>query len=247
MKEMLALVIDRATSAIVSNLNYEIGRGAHYKHVLGRAGSGYFSGGEYDEYQRKLQEYVQAKLRLHQLRKSMYYPFDSYAEREGDLQPLLDRCVELRKIIRGIRRDIPAAAWGDLAPAPTPTVHDKPLLYAMDIHDCSYQIVEFEEERDCAVQAEHWYHGMPYCRKHLTQARYDAKVERKIKQQQAKARHRAALLSGDWSIAKEEKEDPNFGYHESGFLATQEKCKIPGCLRTAAHVHNFGGVSYCEP
>lgn len=245
MKEMLALVIDRATSAIVSNLNYEIGRGARYKHVLGRAGSGYYSVDDYDEYQRKLQEYVQAKLHLHQLRKSMYYPFDSYAEREGDMQPLLDRCVELRKTIRDMRRDIPAAAWGDLPPAAAPTPYDKPLLHAMEIHDCGYMIVEFDEERACPVQAEHWYHGVPYCRKHFAQARYDARVERKIKQQQAKARHRVMEMSGSWSVAKEEKEDPNFGYHESGFITTPGGCKIPGCMRTRSHVHSFGGVSYC--
>jgi len=224
MKEVLALVIDRETAAIVSNINFEIGKGARFDAVFGR-GPNYIPN---NDYERLLGEYVQAKLRLHQLRKSLYYPFSTYAEREGDLRPVLDCCKELRQTIRAMRQDIPAAAWGEAAPEPAPTPHDKPLLYAMDSYECS-------SDTACPKQGEYWYYGRPYCRQHFAQARFNLKRERRWKQQQARAR-RAAQLSGDWSVAAEK----THGAEENP--KPPEPCSYAGCTRIKPHVHSFGRV-----
>jgi hypothetical protein len=240
MKGMLALVLDRATSAQVSRINYEIGHDVqlHPHYYKGQSFGRWrnFRNRDYDraldeyqnlsdderrkklqgestDYETLLKEYVELKLYLHTLRKSMYYPYDAYAEREGDFTEVLERCREIRSKIKALRGDCQSAVWGDFAPEPQPTVNDKPLLYAMDDHQCSY------------------FAGLPYCRSHQGQARKDAKEQRRAKQQSARQRHRVAYMTGDYSCAPEKLSEP-CTYKEFGE-------KFP-CGRSYPHVH-YGG------
>lgn len=263
MKGMLALVLDRATSATVSRINYEIGHDVqlhpHYykSRVYGawrnhrnkdrdRALDEYSTIsaderrakllGQPSDYESLLKEYVELKLYLHSLRKSMYYPYDAYAEKEGDFTEVLDRCREIRVKIKELRGDCQSAVWGEFAPAPAPTVNDKPLLYAMDDHQCSY-FVEFRVDDDewtqCQLTGEHWYAGLPYCREHQGHARRDAKEQRRAKQQSARRRYQAAFMTGDYSCAPEKRSEP---------------CTYKGfgdafpCGRTYPHAHYGGSI-----
>jgi hypothetical protein len=248
MQEMLALVIDRATSATIGQINYEIGHDVqlhpHRYRGCGRprrendydraltesqiiANFAKLNNGVSD-YEALLREYVEMKLYLHTLRRSMYYPYDAYAEREGDFTQVLERCREIRAKIKELRSGFSEAQWGAFAPEPAATVNDKPLLYAMDDHQCSYFVTwdgDKEEWLQCQLTGEHWYAGLPYCRSHQGQARRDAKAQRRAKQQQARARHQAAHLSGDWSIAPEPiLETCTYRDHYSGALC-QMKCQ----------------------
>lgn len=265
MKGMLALVLDRATSATVSRINYEIGHDVqshpHYYRgrVFGRTRM--FRNRDYDraldeykdvstaervnkdlgqptDYERLLKEYVELKLYLHTLRKSMYYPYDAYAEIEGDFTQVLERCREIRAKIKELRGTCQSAVWGDYAPDPTPTVNDKPLLYAMEDHQCSY-FTEWKDDEEawmqCQLAGEHWYAGLPYCRSHQGQARRDAKLERRAKQQAARRRHQAAYLTGEYSIAPETPSEP-CNYRE---WLTNAKCQIK-----RPHAHYGGRIEY---
>ncbi len=134
--ELLALVIDRATSAEVSKINYEIGSSVYgWRH--GHRFFGKLSErerlerdlenaihdektaqrhGEPAEYEGLLKEYVQLKLYLHNLRKTLYYPYDSYTLPE-DYKKTLARCSELKEQIKAQRRVMYNATWGWLSPA----------------------------------------------------------------------------------------------------------------------------------
>ena len=201
---MLALVIDRGTSNEVSRINKEIGQSVYYhppRHRFNRLsdwsrltdefGKAYDQGkaqvvqGKDASYEELLVEYTQLKLYLHTLRKSCYWHGDPYAEREDiDVKGIMDRCDELKQVIKEKRRVIRFAAWGDMEPQKT-TAYDKPPLYAFDEFTCShvsYQTLilsgEITEE-ECPLKGEHWYHGKPYCRAHLGEARKEFKLARR--------------------------------------------------------------------
>src|SRR5271166_479007 len=262
MKGMLALVLDRATSAEVSKINYEIGHDVQYNphyyrssvygrmrlHVrsdFSRAIDEYQSLtveerrakllGRPSDYESLLKEYVELKLYLHSLRRSMYYPYDAYAEREGDFTQVLDRCREIRAKIKELRGGCQTAIWGEFAPEPAPTVNDKPLLYAMEEHLCSYMLPDPEtleyQTVECQLAGENWYAGLPYCRPHQGQARREAKDLRRAKQQRARARYQTASMTGDWSIASEKPSEP-CTYVDYGVV----------CQRQFPHVHYGGGI-----
>lgn len=251
MLELLALVIDRATSAQVSKINQEIGTSVYgwRKHI-----PSWRRANEYDrilhdyeivssdlkrktelgqptDYEKLLREYVELKLHLHALRKTMYYPFDAYAEREGDFKDVLQRCEELKQTIKTIRRGQSTAAWGGLEPAPKPTAYDKPLLYAMEEHTCSFWDVSVDPDgAACPLSAEHWFRGLPYCRTHFVESRQAAKLTKRYQSQRARARHAAMNMSGSHAIGPPEKGEP------CGYDGT--------CWRTQPHIHAYGGVKY---
>ncbi len=247
MKGMLALVLDRATAATVSKINYEIGHDVQLHPFRYRGGFRNRRENDYDraltefsshqcrvkldgesDYESLLREYVETKLYLHSMRRSLYYPYDAYAEKEGDFSEVLSRCREIRATIKELRGNFSKATWGDFAPDPTATVNDKPLLHAMEDHQCSY-FVEWKDDTEewiqCQLAGEHWYAGLPYCRPHQGQARRDAKYLRRHKQQEARARYRTAHLSGDWSIAPEPILEPcTYREHYTG-APCQMKCQ----------------------
>lgn len=237
---MLALVIDRETSNEVSRINREIGQSVYHHpprlrfnrlsdwdRLTDDFGKAYDQGkvqialGKDANYEELLIEYTQAKLYLHSLRKSCYWHGDPYAEREDiDVKGIMDRCDELKQIIKEKRRVIRFAAWGDMEPSRT-TPTDRPLLYAFDEYTCSHVepldtkawaaitsgAVE-EEMLECPLKGEHWYHGKPYCRMHLGAARREFKL--------AQRRNRTR-----WHCTKE-----------------------AGCLVQRPHIHEFGRIRY---
>jgi hypothetical protein len=240
-QEVLALVIDRETSAEVSRVNNIIGRSIYHQHSFQRwhrtpeqrrlwnefekiydQGKARSASGEDISYEKLLIEYTQLKLYLHDLRKSCYYRGDPYCEREDiDVKGILDRCDELRQIIKEKRRVIRFAAWGGMEPQ-TPTAYDKPLLYAFDEYTCSFVSdnsksvnawkdagVELEEEEvTCPLKGEHWYHGNPYCRAHLGEARRAFKLKARAERYRSR------------------------------------RCNNPDCCREQPHYHSFGKVHY---
>lgn len=179
MRELFALTIDRATSAEVSRINKEIGRsnqlGYHYHPNA--------------SYQHLLQEYVSLKLILHRTRKAMYYRGDVYTEREDvNIVNIRERCAELREAIKSKRLGINYAAWGDLTPW-QPTPYDRPVLHAMDEYTCSFVTEDDgENESTCPLQGRHWFHGKPYCRKHMRESRCSLNKERREKKAEAQNR-----------------------------------------------------------
>jgi hypothetical protein len=204
-QEVLALVIDRETSAEVSRINTEIGRSIYYhtprhrmyrlsdqKRLWDEFGKSYDQErattllGKDASYENLLIEYTQLKLYLHDLRKSCYYRGDPYCEREDiDVKGILDRCDELRWKIKEKRRVIRYAAWGGMEPQKS-TAYDKPLLYAFDEYTCSHivngETIASENEEPtvtCPLKGEHWYHGNPYCRAHLGEARRSFKMAKR--------------------------------------------------------------------
>jgi hypothetical protein len=254
MKGMLALVLDRATAATVSRINYEIGHDVQLHPFRYKGGIRYRRENDYSraltefsshqrrvnvdgqsDYEALLREYVETKLYLHSMRKSMYYPYDAYAEREGDFTAVLDRCREIRAKIKELRGNFTAAAWGEFAPEPAPNANDKPLLYAMDDHQCSY-FTEWNSDEDawiqCQLAGEHWFRGLPYCRSHLGQARKDVKYQRRYKQAEARAKHRTAYLTGDYSVNTPQVDGEPCTYIQSGHT-------VP-CGRKYPHGH-YGG------
>ena len=141
--------------------------------------------GENAEYENLLIEYTQLKLYLHDLRKSCYYRGDPYVEREDiDVKSILDRCDELKQLIKEKRRIVRLAVWGGMEPQQA-TAFDKPVLYAFDEYTCSHVtyatlVLSGEEtEETCPLKGEHWYHGKPYCRTHLGEARRTFKLARR--------------------------------------------------------------------
>ena len=249
---MLALVLDRATSAEVSKINYEIGHDVQVHAFRYRGGIRYRRENDYSraltefsshrrrvkiegesDYEALLREYVETKLYLHSLRRSMYYPYDAYAEKEGDFTQVLDRCREIRAEIKRLRGGCQTAIWGEFQPEPKPTVNDKPLLYAMEEHLCSYLLPDpetFEYQAvQCQLAGEHWYAGLPYCRAHQGQARREAKELRCAKQQRARARYQTAHMTGEYSVEPEKPSEP-CTYMDYGVI----------CQRQFPHVH-YGG------
>lgn len=230
---MLALVIDRETSAEVSRINKEIGQSVYYhtprhrsyrlsdeKRLWDEFGKSYDQErettllGKDASYENLLIEYTQLKLYLHDLRRSCYYRGDPYCEREDiDVKGILNRCDELRQMIKARRRVIRFAAWGGMEPK-KPSPYDRPVLYAFDDYTCSHivNVNTIESEADeptvtCPLKGEHWYHGRPYCREHLGETRRRAKLENRAKRNR-------------WVCAEE------------------------GCDRKQPHSHSFGRVFY---
>src|SRR5277367_5963163 len=120
--EMLALVIDRGTSAEVSKINREIGQSVYWWNY----GRRFFSPPSERQrlerdleaatnaeliakkrgdaaYESLLREYVQLKLYLHSLRKTLYYPYDSYSSVD-EYKTTLARCDEIKEQIAAKRR-----------------------------------------------------------------------------------------------------------------------------------------------
>ena len=239
-QEVLALVIDRETSNEVSRINREIGQSVYFHSPRSRFdrltdcdrlteefGTAYDQGkaqvrlGNDVGYEEMLIEYTQLKLYLHQLRKSCYWHGDPYAEREDiDVKGILERCDELKQVIKERRRVIRFAAWGGMEPVKN-TAYDKPPLYAFDEYTCSHEepldtkaweeLTKGPVEPEmlaCPFKGEHWYHGKPYCRTHLGEARRAFKLERRM--------HRPR-----WKCTKE-----------------------PGCQVRRPHYHEFGRIHY---
>lgn len=98
MKELLALVIDWGTSALVSEVNQELGQAARYQHACTMR----TDGAVYNAYCDQLHQYIQLKLKLHRLRKSCSHPFDSYAERQS-IEHVLEQMKSLRQEIKEVR------------------------------------------------------------------------------------------------------------------------------------------------
>jgi hypothetical protein len=254
LRELMVLVLDRATSAKMSEINYEIGHDAgwnagryiRYSHLRDselesltkdksnadqRVRIEEYRDGKPSDYALLLQEYVGLKLQLHRLRKSMYYPYDAYCEREGDFAPILERCKELREKIRERRTKFSMAVWGVYEPEPAPRPDDKPLLYAFNDYTCSHMdSVIPGEDISCPLNGEYWFRGLPYCRQHLGEAKREVKEERRWKQMQARARHRVRNATGDWSIEQEKPVEP-CTYRMWGDVV---------CDRKYPHAH-FGG------
>ena len=203
-QEVLALVIDRETSNEVSRINREIGQSIYYHtpaHRFRRTSDWSRLTDEYGKaydqeqvatalgkdasYEDMLVEYTQLKLYLHTLRKSCYWHGDPYAEREDvDVKGIMDRCDELRQVIKEKRRIVRYAAWGGMEPQKV-SAYDKPLLYAFDDYTCPFITFDGEfETHECPMKGEHWYHGKPYCREHLGESRKRDKLARRA------ARHR---------------------------------------------------------
>jgi hypothetical protein len=206
MRELLALAIDRATTAEVSRLNREVGRSVYYRdwgrgrfnrvrqgdRILTDWQAAYaeeqsrINAGQDAVYEKMLLEYVELKMYLHGLRKTTYHPWDEiYDHSPEDFKRVLDRCDELKQQIRAKRKTISFAAWGDLNPEQR-TPYDKPLLYAFDEYTCSFIVnadtIASEDEEPtvtCPLKGEHWFHGQPFCRTHLGETRRREKVARR--------------------------------------------------------------------
>jgi hypothetical protein len=225
MRELLALVIDRGTSAEISKINREIGESVYQWSRYRRSGSRLSFRptqlqnlqtdheiavrdvkyaemmGKPSDYERLLREYVELKLYLHQLRKSMQYPFDAYYEKEGDWPKHLARCAELKDQIKEARKARNFAAWGGLEPAPKPTDFDKPLLYAMEDHECHFPVYDGgENEASCPFAGEHWYMGKPYCKPHFHEMRKLIKRARRYRKYDAKLRYRTGEQFGSYAV-----------------------------------------------
>ena len=240
-QEILTLVIDRETSNEVSRINREIGQSIYHhspRHRFYRLtdwdrltdefGKAYSQErvqallSKDASYEGLLIEYTQLKLYLHTLRKSCYWHGDPYAERDDiDVKGIMERCDELKQIIKEKRRVIRYAAWGEMEPEKR-TAYDKPPLYAFDEYTCSHityddrkawEVLSGEPQEPvetvCPLKGEHWYHDKPYCRTHLGEARREFKLARRA------ARHRRGRQLANC--------------HE-------------GCLIQGAHAHTFAGV-----
>lgn len=226
MRELLALVIDRGTSAEISKINREIGESVYQWSRYRRSGSRLNRGptqlqylndehktalaaesrakmlGQPTDYERLLREYVELKLYLHQLRKSMQYPYDAYYEKEGDWPAHLARCAELKDQIKEARKARTFAAWGGLEPEPKPTDFDKPLLYAMEDHECHFPVYDGQdEESSCPFAGEHWYMGKPYCKPHFHEMRKYMKRLRRYRSYDSKLRYRSGEQFGWYAVA----------------------------------------------
>jgi hypothetical protein len=110
-RDTLALVIDRGVSAEVGKINKELGRLAKYEQRVRWIHT------SSEDYSGLLNEYISLKLRLHVLRKSLYYPHDAYMMVD-DAERILARCEELRAQVDAAKAKKDAAIWGHLGPPP---------------------------------------------------------------------------------------------------------------------------------
>lgn len=111
MRDTLALVIDRGVSAEVGKINKELGRMAKYESRVRWVYS------THNDYSGLLNDYIALKLRLHVLRKSLYYPTDAYIMVD-DAHAILARCEELRAQVDAAKAKKDEAVWGVLGPPP---------------------------------------------------------------------------------------------------------------------------------
>jgi hypothetical protein len=271
MKELLALAIDRATSAKISEINYEIGHSVYdrpyglrnplynqseYERLLSDlkiAEDGVRlteENGRPSDYASLLYEYVELKLHLHKLRRHMFWKTDIYCEREDvDCVRILTRCAELKQQIKAMRRTTQLAAWGGLEPTPRPTLFDKPILHAMDEHTCSHMFDDTPEDEDsypynCQLNAEHWYRGRPYCRMHFGEAKKRAKL---AKRWQKRVHLRNQGVTEFWTPDPPNPDDEPPRDTRPALTAAVEKwtrCGQDGCDRKRPHWHCFGRVHY---
>jgi len=188
MRELLALAIDRFVSAEISKINKEVGKSVclQSRYDIRAIALNLDIG-----YEHLLSEYVQLKLILHRTQRSMYYRGDLYNEREDiDVKSVRERCAELREMIKAKRGATFHAAWGDLFPSTNPSPYDRPILHAMDEHTCSFVTAEDEDSVDrCPLNGSHWFHGSPYCRRHMRETRRLFNWERNKKKLEARGRH----------------------------------------------------------
>lgn len=161
--------------------------------------------GRPSEYETLLVEYVECKLQLHRMRKSMFYPHDAYCEREGDFSGVMARCDRLKEQIKEMRRGFNTRIWGGLQPE-IKTEYDRPVLEAMEEHTCHFWTTEFDPEgTQCQRSGTHWFRGQPYCRTHFGQERRNVKMDRRIASQQARRRFMTAQEKASWGVVHDPK------------------------------------------
>ena|SRR5271163_1069859 len=232
MRELFALTIDRATSAEVSRINKEIGKAINFTgYQRSRFDSSRVSRLD-PSYQQLLTEYVKLKLMLHHARRSVYYARDLYTERDDvDIVKTRERCAELREQIKAKRKTISYAAWGDLTPW-TSTPYDRPILYAMDEHTCSFVTGEDEDHvYTCPLQGRHWFHGSPYCRPHMREARALLSAERNRKKYETRERRVWDRFAESETV-------------ENCLALPEPEFRCPDCQRMQPHWHCLGRVHY---
>jgi hypothetical protein len=272
--EILALVIDRGTSAEVSKINYEIGRSVYWW----GSGSRFFNSklsdrerlendladatrseknakrrGESGEYESLLREYVELKLHLHNMRKTLYYPYDTYTPPD-DYKRIMTRCDELKQQIKDKRRIVFNAAWGGLEPARKPTDYDKPILSSFEERTCNFWCNDDSEEggHDCPFNGEHWYLGKAYCRPHFHETRKSVRTQRRIESLRSRARHWRRHIE---ETAQTKVERPTYNEVVANYVVATttvpvelEACTDPFCPHDATrHAHlPAGGVSMLD-
>lgn len=121
-RELLALVLDRATAAEVKRINQEIGRCATYQANYNREWRRVSP-----DYTNLLREYVRLKLQLHVWKKHMFY-YDASLTHE-EIQACLDKCATLRAEIDDARQKAYNSAWGETdrtTPPPPAVMCDMP-------------------------------------------------------------------------------------------------------------------------
>jgi hypothetical protein len=102
MRELFALVIDRAVSTEVTRINRRVGRTPRLNYAD-------------SSYERLLREYVGLKLHLHVVRKGICIYSDETACRKW-YAAAVARCDDLKRQIKVKRANAQFAAWGDLNP-----------------------------------------------------------------------------------------------------------------------------------
>lgn len=258
---MLALVIDHCTSAEVSKINWEIGHSVYWWNHGGRFHTSLSEReklerdlesaiadekrkkrhGEDFEYESLLREYVQQKLYLHNLRKTLYYPYDSYTPPD-DYKKLLNRCDELKQKIKEKRRIVMHAAWGGLEPAPKPTEYDKPILYSLEERTCNFWINDDSDDEDgghdCPFYGTNWFRGKAYCKKHFHETRKAERTKRHIESRIARSRFVSAIHEArarrEQNVVATEMEEALSSLRPADPM---EPCVVPGCWRLERHEH----------
>jgi hypothetical protein len=114
-RAVLALVLDRATSAMVGEINREIGRWEFYNRNHSWRHPETDATLYEPNYRSLLKEYVQLKLHLHVLRRRLYH--DDACLSNDEVKFLLDRCQILRERIEAKRTQKNETVWGGLEPA----------------------------------------------------------------------------------------------------------------------------------
>lgn len=101
MRELLSLLVDRATWEIADRINHSVGRSTHYQEGL----SSGWKGSPHWVYAMSLHRYIQLKLTLHRVKNALVY---------NDSSSLLNRVDTLRLEIAAARESKNEAIWGDL-------------------------------------------------------------------------------------------------------------------------------------